>query len=53
MEAYLLMNAVRDNWDFMSPETQILIATDAAGEGINLQFCRLLINWDIPGTLIA
>lgn len=27
---------------------QILIATDAAGEGINLQFCRLLINWDIP-----
>lgn len=29
-------------------ESQILIATDAAGEGINLQFCRLLINWDIP-----
>jgi superfamily II DNA/RNA helicase len=27
---------------------QILVATDAAGEGINLQFCRLLINWDIP-----
>ncbi|UZJ38781.1 helicase-related protein [Prosthecochloris sp. SCSIO W1103] len=27
---------------------QILLATDAAGEGINLQFCRLLINWDIP-----
>ena len=35
-------------WEFMSPETRILIATDAAGEGINLQFCRLLINWDIP-----
>ena len=34
--------------DFAKPETQILIATDAAGEGINLQFCRLLINWDIP-----
>ncbi len=33
---------------FAKPETQILIATDAAGEGINLQFCRLLINWDIP-----
>ena len=33
---------------FMSPEYQILICTDAAGEGINLQFCRLLINWDIP-----
>ena len=35
-------------WQFMAPDTQILIATDAAGEGINLQFCRLLINWDIP-----
>ena len=34
--------------DFMTPEVQILLATDAAGEGINLQFCRLLINWDIP-----
>ena len=33
---------------FMTPEAQILICTDAAGEGINLQFCRLLINWDIP-----
>lgn len=27
---------------------QVLLATDAAGEGINLQFCRLLVNWDIP-----
>jgi len=35
-------------WDFAKPDTQILIATDAAGEGINLQFCRLMINWDIP-----
>jgi superfamily II DNA or RNA helicase len=35
-------------WSFAQPTTQILIATDAAGEGINLQFCRLLINWDIP-----
>jgi SNF2 family DNA or RNA helicase len=35
-------------WDFAKPDTQILIGTDAAGEGINLQFCRLMINWDIP-----
>jgi len=35
-------------WAFAKPDTQILIGTDAAGEGINLQFCRLLINWDIP-----
>jgi len=25
-----------------------LIATDAAGEGINLQFCWIMINYDIP-----
>lgn len=27
---------------------QICIATEAAGEGINLQFCRLMINYDMP-----
>jgi len=27
---------------------KIMVATDAAGEGINLQFCRYLINWDVP-----
>lgn len=27
---------------------KIMLATDAAGEGINLQFCRFLVNWDIP-----
>lgn len=27
---------------------QICLATEAAGEGINLQFCRLMINYDIP-----
>ena len=27
---------------------RILVATDAAGEGINLQFCWLMVNWDIP-----
>ncbi len=25
-----------------------LVATDAAGEGINLQFCWIMINYDIP-----
>ncbi len=35
-------------FQFAAKDVQILIATDAAGEGINLQFCRLLINWDIP-----
>ena len=27
---------------------QILVATEAAGEGINLQFCSQMINYDIP-----
>ena len=27
---------------------QILVATEAAGEGINLQFCSLMVNYDIP-----
>ncbi len=29
-------------------EAQIMVATEAAGEGINLQFCNLMINYDIP-----
>jgi len=29
-------------------ETQIMVATEAAGEGINLQFCSLMVNYDIP-----
>ncbi len=29
-------------------ETQVLVATEAAGEGINLQFCHIMINYDIP-----
>jgi superfamily II DNA or RNA helicase len=27
---------------------QVLVATEAAGEGINLQFCSEMINYDIP-----
>lgn len=27
---------------------QVMVATEAAGEGINLQFCWFLINYDIP-----
>lgn len=29
-------------------EKQVCIATEAAGEGINLQFCHLMINYDLP-----
>ena len=27
---------------------QVLVATEAAGEGINLQFCWLMVNYDVP-----
>jgi SNF2 family DNA or RNA helicase len=30
------------------PEVRILIATDAAGEGINLQRAHLMVNYDLP-----
>jgi len=29
-------------------ETKVMVATEAAGEGINLQFCHIMINYDIP-----
>jgi SNF2 family DNA or RNA helicase len=29
-------------------ERQICVATEAAGEGINLQICHLMINYDLP-----
>ena len=29
-------------------EAQVLVATEAAGEGINLQFCWFMVNYDIP-----
>jgi len=29
-------------------QAQVLVATEAAGEGINLQFCWFMINYDIP-----
>jgi superfamily II DNA/RNA helicase len=28
--------------------TQILISTEAGGEGLNLQFCNLVVNFDLP-----
>src|SRR2546425_837444 len=33
---------------FREGEIQMLVATEAAGEGINLQVCHILFNYDIP-----
>ena len=38
---------VQDNFR-EDPKVQILVATDAAGEGINLQFAHLMVNYDLP-----
>jgi adenine-specific DNA-methyltransferase len=34
--------------DYFRDEGQIMIATEAGAEGINLQFCSLVINYDLP-----
>lgn len=34
--------------DYFKDEAVIMIATEAAGEGINLQFCSLVVNYDLP-----
>ena len=31
-----------------SREVRILISTDAGGEGLNLQFCHVIVNFDMP-----
>ena len=33
---------------FKDGDIQVLVATEAAGEGINLQCCHILFNYDIP-----
>jgi ERCC4-related helicase len=34
--------------DYFREEASVLIATEAAAEGINLQFCNLVVNYDLP-----
>ena len=34
--------------DYFRDEATIMIATEAAAEGINLQFCSLIVNYDMP-----
>jgi hypothetical protein len=30
------------------PKVRFLVSTEAGGEGINLQFCHILVNYDLP-----
>jgi hypothetical protein len=38
---------IRDAFN-QDPEVQVLVATDAAGEGLNLQRAHLMVNYDLP-----
>lgn len=41
-----IRNAIVD--EFKSDGCQLMIATEAAAEGINLQFCSMVVNYDLP-----
>jgi SNF2 family DNA or RNA helicase len=44
------MNRGKKDWmmDLFRGRAQVLVATEAGGEGINLQFCHHIINFDLP-----
>lgn len=34
--------------DEFKEEAEVMVCTDAAGEGIDMQFCNIMINYDLP-----
>lgn len=44
------MNRNKKDWmmELFQKRAQVLVATEAGGEGINLQFCHHMINYDMP-----
>lgn len=44
------MNRGKKDWmmDLFKRRAKVLVATEAGGEGINLQFCHHMINFDLP-----
>ena len=34
--------------DTFRGKTRVLVSTDAGGEGLNLQFCHVIVNYDLP-----
>lgn len=38
--------------DFLDGKFQVLVSTDAGGEGIDLQSANVMIDWDIPWSLV-
>jgi SNF2 family DNA or RNA helicase len=44
------MNRGKKDWmmDLFKGRAQVMVATEAGGEGINLQFCHHVVNFDLP-----
>ncbi|MGQ9531356.1 MAG: DEAD/DEAH box helicase [Desulfotomaculales bacterium] len=40
--------AKEEQVEFFARQAQVLVTTDAGSEGRNLQFCRVLVNFDLP-----
>ena len=38
--------------DFVARKFQVIVSTDAGNEGIDLQSAQVLVNWDIPWSLV-
>ncbi len=50
-DPHAFRDEVRDQ--FMAKEFQIIVSTDAGNEGIDLQSAHVLVNWDIPWSLVT
>ncbi|CAI7979122.1 DUF3883 domain-containing protein [Frankia sp. Hr75.2] len=37
---------------FLAGDFQILVSTDAGGEGIDLQSAQVMVNWDLPWSMV-
>jgi SNF2 family DNA or RNA helicase len=42
------LDARRQVLEAFAGDVRILVSTDAGGEGLNLQFCHVVVNFDIP-----
>ena len=42
------MDARRSVQEAFAGDAQVLVSTDAGGEGLNLQFCHVVVNFDLP-----
>jgi superfamily II DNA or RNA helicase len=38
--------------DFLAGRYQVLVSTDAGGEGIDLQSAHVMVDWDVPWSLV-